>query len=383
MNYLFICGSVEPTYCGIGKYTGKVARMLQHNNFEVQYLTDYVQNDINNNINKNSDSFSGRIHYFNSKKAGLVSIYKLVKSTNPDVVNIEHQTFGKNFSDCLFGLTCKLAYSKVKVINTIHEFNHFSTLGKIRLSVNGLFADRLVFSDTNQLKKFKAFTRNIFANKSISTIVGSGVDMCLTNFDTPEFSDKTLNIVFHGFIQEAKGLHFILEALAQFTKPFTLTIIGEFKVLLQSNTQDDVLMYQKKCLDIIERNPVLQSSVLVTGDVDPTSKAFQDFLLNKELAIFPFLDSVTLRRTSFVNTLINSKCNFVSTFDADVSEPVLESVKGIEASADSILHFLNTYSNLTPPQKQELNIKQLALRNYLLPKNTKEQIVQDMSKFAR
>lgn len=220
-KYLMVCGSIAPTYCGVGKFAARMVSLLQKNGINVTYLTNTVQVD----LNKNQDSLlEVKTFTANLRKNGLLSLFRLVRSQKPDICNFQYQSFGRNYFDSIFPLIVKLASPKAIKVVTIHEYSVFSNLGKARLSLAMWFADRVLFSDSHQL--VEACKNNSWlSSKSAVIFIGPGSDKFLSSFSYPKF-ESTLNLGFHGLIQPGKGLDVLVDALSQFKHPFKLHILG-------------------------------------------------------------------------------------------------------------------------------------------------------------
>jgi glycosyltransferase involved in cell wall biosynthesis len=363
MRTLIICGSKSPTYCGIGKYVNKVINILPLSE-EIIYLTDLEQSDYNS---KDHNVIKDVITYqYNLKKFNLFLPFKLINlafKIKPDRVIIHHQTFKKNYLDVFFNLFIKIGYYKVKTINVIHEFRHFSKVGKLRLVLAGLFSERILFSDISQKNDYNRFTNNIFTNKTKTTLIGNTNNNTLESYQLQDYNNSEIHIGYHGYIQPPKGLHLLLEALIDYKLPFKLHILGSFEKMLDNDVSGEVAEYNKVCEALIDGNETLHQSVLIHGDIDPSSQLFKEILKDVDLLIFPFIDYLTMRRSSFLTTVAASNAIAISTFSSEFSDPELAVFGGIEPSKDSILKYLNQYSAL---DKKNIQQKQIDIKNSVL-----------------
>ncbi len=383
MNYLFICGSITPTYCGIGKYVNKVISCFP-SSVNVFYLANKEQSEYNQfdeTVTKKYTVIESNLRKMSLKS--LVELYKLTKKIKPEIVNIQHQTFAKNYFDSIFNLIVKLANPKTKTINTIHEFEHFGKLGKVRLALAGLFSNKILFSDPRQEKLYNIFTRNFFKNKTKVTIIGNNVNNQLTsyelNYEPSSPNNSVLNLGYHGFIQPAKGVFELLEALNNYNGEFKLYILGEFKPLLNYETKSEVIEYQQKCLNLINSNQKLKKNVIITGDIDPSSQQFKQILEQVDLLVFPFQDYCTMRRSSFFGALLASNSLAFSSYKEGISEKELQVFQGISNTFESILDFLNKFHILDNSSKQEIYKQQLSFKNNLANNESeRERIKQDL-----
>ncbi len=366
MKYLMICGSQVPTYCGIGMYAAKLVRILQKNKVDVEYLTNYRQAE----YNIYSEKIEVKTHKASLIKFGLKSIFKTAYKNKPEIVNIQYQTFGGNLFDCLFPLAVKFGSFKTKIISTIHNFDELKFIEKVKIIIAGFLSQKIIFSDKRQLTEFNNFTKGFFKIKLDTLFIGQALNLTSDDFGYPVFNQKVLNICFHGYIEPQKGFHYLLQALSKTKQKYKLHILADFRprVKFKHNNLGNILDYQKKWYNFIESNPDLKKNTIIYGDVDPSNPKFKEILKKVELAIFPFTDYLTCRRSSLMSTFLNSNVTVVSTFKKDESEDFLSSLGGITPSSYSIQKFIEKYSRMSLEQKKNLSQKQTALKKYLISK---------------
>jgi glycosyltransferase involved in cell wall biosynthesis len=370
MKYLMICGSQAPTYCGIGKYTAKLVNLLQKNNTEVEYLTNYRQAE----YNIYDEKLDVKTHKGSLMKFGLKTLFKIIINTKPDIVNIQYQTFGQNLFDGFFPLIIKLANFKTKIISTIHNFDELNLIEKTRVVFASIFSKKIIFADRRQLVGFNNFTRGFFKSKLETLFTGRPSDFNPEDFITPNFNQKTLHICFHGYIEPQKGFHYLLQALTKIRQKYKLHILSDFRPYIKHRNLGKILDYQKRWFNFIENTPELKQNTFIYGDIDPSNPKFKRILKKIELAIFPFTNFLTFRRSSLMNTLLNSNAIVISTFKKDESEDVLTSLGGINPSSYSIQKFIEKYSKMSLDQKRELSKKQINLKKYLTSEQLEKEV---------
>jgi hypothetical protein len=375
MKYAIISASAQPTYCGIGKFSSKITSILLKNNYDVIYLTNLIQNDFDSK-SKNLEITPTKGNLLNF---GIKDLYSFVKKNKPDYVNIQYQSFHKNYADILFPIVAKIANPRSKIISTIHEFEHFSLLGRIRQVIPMISSDKILFSDKKQMLFALPYTLNLIKNKSKIIEIGPSVKNHLKTYDKNLIHHpKHLHIGFHGHIQPTKGLHFLLDALENYNKPFTLHVLGSFNTLLYHSNSREIKNYHTNLLKQIENNPNLKKNIIVYGDISPESKRFQDILSLAELMIFPFTDSLSIRRSSLFNAFMSSNCIIASTRNPIYTEKTLSSIIEILPSSKSIEHFLNEYSNWTSDTKNHIFQEQNKLKYIYLSKDFEKEILESL-----
>ncbi len=366
-----VSGSVAPTYCGIGRLTGKLVAVLQEKGEEVLYLTNNIQKE----INPQATQIKVKIVRGSLLSFGLNDIYSSVREFKPQIINFQYQTFGKNYWDAFFPLVAKFGFNKIKVTVTIHEFEGFTMKGKLRMVLPILLADKVLFSDQNQMESACKFFNQFLLKKCLSEKSNTFfiTQSSKKKFKIPGFNERKLHLAFHGYIQPPKGLDLLLSALVDFKPPFHLHLLSDFRLLLNYSNAPEIKDYQEKCHKIMLQGNLSQS-VTVYGDIDPNSSKFRDVLSRVELAIFPFKDFVTLRRTSLINVLMNSDSLVASTYKEGLSDPLLSSLLSFQPNIESLKEFLTKYQAFSISQKKELAKQQLAIREKMSEKSAKEQL---------
>ena len=375
MKYAFICASAEPTYCGPGKFSAKLTRLLQNHDAEVVYLTSEYQRD----YHAASAQLSVTPEKGRLLEGGVLDVFKFVRKHRPDIVNIQYQSFHQNYADIFYPLAAKLAHPKTKTIATIHEFEHFSLLGRLRQVLPMLTSSRILFSDRRQMVKALPYTLQLVRRKSSVIAVGPSVKPQLKTYARQfTHNPKHLHLAFHGFVQPLKGLEYLLEALARFEHPFTLHLIGKLTPILEYNIHDSVTEYQRQIQRQIETSPRLKKNVRIYGDIDPNSARFVEILSRTELAVFPFRDGVSHRRSSLMNTLMNTNALVAATYDEKYSDSELDSILPLEYSSKAILDFLRDYITWDNARYQAVYSRQRALKEYFLSEKFQESLYRQL-----
>ena len=378
MKYALICGSLPPTYCGIGQLMPKITRILQNRGHSVVYLTDYEQPEFaphNQNILAGIPITRARLR----TPGGWRELYDFIRTQKPDVTVIQYQTFARNYLDGFFPWVAALAYPPTKIISTIHEFETFTQKGRLRQIPAFLGSHKILFADNLQFQTSLPYTHNLHQKKSEVLCFGHTAKQHLSKFKTkPKTSSARLELAYHGFIQPAKGLLPLLEALKDFRAPYHLHILGALEPLLDYGTVTEVRRYQAKIRDFLTAYPTVAKAVTIYGDTDPSTRSFQKILGQVELAVFPFRDGLTARRSSFLNTFLNSNAIVASSRNR-FSESYLEPILNCGTTAAQINRFLVEYTELDTTAKQEIYAKQLTLRKWFLDSARKTDIYRQLS----
>ncbi len=375
MKYAIVCGSAEPTYCGVGKFSAKMTKILQKRGVEVVYLTSNYQRD----YHEASGDLTVTPETGHLLKGGWLDLWRFVRKHRPDILNLQYQSFHQNYFDVLYPLVVKLANWNTKVVSTVHEFEHFSELGRWRQVPTMLLSDRILFSDKRQMVTAIPYTAGLIKNKSEVVEVGPSVKSQLMEYARkPKHNPKHLHIAFHGFIQPLKGMEFLLAALENFDHPYTLHLLGKFEPILDYNIHDEVNQYQVGLKEKIENNPWLKDNIKIYGDVDPNSEKFTKILEQAELAIFPFRDGVSHRRSSLFNTFMASNAIVAATFDKTYSDESLWPIIPLGYTSQSISDFLNEYVHWDTKKRNQVYQDQKNLKEGFLSPEFEDAIYQQL-----
>ena len=350
----------------------KFIEVLQARGIEVVYLTDTAQPE---HAPHNTDLPEGvEVNYANLRRGlGIRDLFDFVCRTRPEIVLLQYQTFARNYLDGFFPWVIQLASPRTKVISMIHEFAGYSQKGRLRQLPALLASDRILFSDKTQLETSLPYSHHWHESKSKTLIFGHTSGSTLSKFNAKPTSTKPLSLAYHGFIQPAKGLLELLEALADFSTPYTLHILGTLEPLLDYGTLDEVTAYQQKVRNFLNTHPQVQARTILHGDVSPASPEFQSILREVELGIFPFQDGLTARRSSFLNTLLNSNALLASNCTS-LTDEHLSSILNCGGASSEILDFLNDYTHWSQSQRQAHYQAQLELKRFLLSEELRQKM---------
>ena len=381
MNYAIICGSLPPTYCGIGQLMPKFIRILQERGDKVFYLTDTEQPEYapdNADLPPDVTVVRGPVR----TGLGWRKVYEFVRETQPEIVLIQYQTFARNYGDGFFPWVVQLAAPRAKIVSMIHEFAGYTRQGRLRQVPALLGSDRLLFSDASQLRTSLPYTRALHEAKSSVLVFGHTSGTSVEPFRSEFVSKQPLTLAYHGFIQPAKGLLPLLEALARFKTPYRFHILGALEPLLDYGTADEVVAYQRTIQNFLDKHPQVARQTVLHGDISPSSTEFREILSAVELALFPFQDGLTGRRSSFLNTLMNSHALLAGNRTPE-TDTHLHSILDCGGTREQILEFLRTYATWGSLEKQRVYEEQLVLRRSLSTARLAETIYRQLTASPR
>jgi uncharacterized membrane protein len=174
VDILFISPSYPPNYCGVGKFTSQIIRILEKNNHNCYLIT---------NKHQNNENFTDRINgvskfsLIDINLTNLPNIIKAIYKIKPKTINIQYNSveFKRNLFPNFLPILLKIFFPNIIIQVTIHEFYIFTRLGKLRNFISTLVANKIFFSDFQQLNSYNKFTKNIFEQKTNILPLGANI----------------------------------------------------------------------------------------------------------------------------------------------------------------------------------------------------------------
>lgn len=295
----FISGSYPPIRCGIGDYTQRLARALTEQGVQVRVITS--KEGV-------SGARDGEVIILPLVRdwtmRALPEILASLRANLPDLVNLQYPTqrYGRQpFVNVLPAfLRARLG---IPVITTIHEFSTYRLPGKLRVGLSLLTSQRVIVTDHINLRQIaRAFP--FFRSKLRHAPIGANIEPMLREFDRQYqrahygATDSDVVLAYFGFISPSKGIETLLQAFALAQRERS-----ELRLLLIANreaAEPRYADYHRK----IERTLAalhLDDRICWTGYVAP--RAVSEYLASADLAILPFDDGASLRRTTLLSAL--------------------------------------------------------------------------------
>jgi glycosyltransferase involved in cell wall biosynthesis len=314
MKILIISPSTMPTYCGVGKFTDKISNYLLETNNEILVLgqtNQKLKSKLDVEIKYSIELLD--LNFKNSK-----TLIRRIKDFNPDVIILQFNSaeIGKNIYLNFLPSILKIKGIKSQLISVIHEFKTFTYKGKVRNLAPMLLSDKIYFSDQMNLDEAIKFCP-LIKNKSEVIKIGpqTGGNYLLPTIEKNNdiinkiIGKKKLKIGFHGLIQPKNNIKSIIESLNQLNLnnvDFEFHILGDFKPLINyGEMQNEVIEFQNSSLEMLKEYNLFNKTI-IHGDIDPFDTQFMDIAKALDIAIFPDVDGITSRRTSFWNLFVQS-----------------------------------------------------------------------------
>lgn len=287
MKLLIITDTFPPDVCGIGDYTYHLADEIYKLNNDVTVLTK-IENT------NHSEPFKV-YNTINSWSAlSFSKIKKCIDELNPDIIHIQYPNIKSMGYYLLPFLINIIAKYRGKVVITIHEHTHKTSIGKLANLIAVFFANIVFITEVNYKKAFRYFNSNIQLLPVLSNIPKSS----LTETEK-QLVKQSLNIgnrklvSYFGFIVDHKGVDLIFEACNP----------EEHYILVIGDTTKFRSEYSKKIENILLSDK-WKNSAKSTGFIRENDVA--NFLAASDVCIFPFKKGLGERNASFNAALIQN-----------------------------------------------------------------------------
>jgi polysaccharide biosynthesis protein PslF len=299
-----VSGTLAPMRCGIGDYTTRLAHVLsQQPNITLSVIASRDANaQADFSVYPIATTWGWR---------DLLPILQTLNELKPDVVHYQYPTAVYKrrllitFLPVLVTLFSLLKFRRPpRAVATIHEYASFTKIGKIRIWLMALQTTRLiaVSPDTAHALRFLRFL-----GKRVTVIpLGSN----LSDDTPPEYaqnpaewrtrhniSQSTPVLAYFGFVSPSKGLDTLVEAFGQLQTDAQLLFIAE-----QPDSNAEFAGYYKKLEELINKSGKGEKIKWTGFAPDPDVAAY---LQSATIAVLPFDDGVSTRRTSLVAALLN------------------------------------------------------------------------------
>lgn len=379
-DILFITPSYPPTYCGIGNFTFSLVEILRKNQKNVFVVSNQHQK-LEKKIDKNKDDLQFQNSKIDLNFSNIFKVVSIIKSIKPKIINIQYCSLeaGRSPFLTILAIIIKLKFPKINLQLTIHEFDNYTFLGKLKYTLAMFFANKVFFSGKKQILSADKFSFNLI-NKRFKIILITNTVSINNPIDSTKNLvrkiNKPVNICFHGLIQPKNGLEYLLYAISDMNRDeYKLNILGDFSLLIDyGNKSEEVKDYQEKLRNFIEEKKL---SVQIFGDIDPSSKRFKDVLNGSDIFIVPDIEGLTSRRTSFWNVFLQSKILALVSYTENESEDLFKDHLIIfkPKSSEEIYNKIKEVIEFDDIKLKEVYQNQQKLREKYSPENLEQQIV--------
>lgn len=305
LSILLLVPTFPPDQCGVGDYTYQLALHLHGRGHRVTVLgtrRDAPPPDV---------PFEFLPLVSNWHFPDVQTILDLVAERRPDVVHIQYHNEDYDRVEMIstLPLCLKETLPGTRVVTTLHNTRSFTFAPRLTMGVLLRFSDWLVV--TNDADRDVLVQEYPLHAHKHSVVPAAGGMPCPPGLLAARDAHRArlrrelglakgdMLLAYFGFINEEKGLESLLHAMAALQRaafPARLLLVGG----LHSDREAAVSPYHQKILATIQELGV-GSSIHVTGYLDGDSASRH--LLAADLAVLPFRDGLTTKRSSFLSVL--------------------------------------------------------------------------------
>lgn len=303
---LLVVPTFPPDQCGVGDYTYQLALHLHAAGHRVVVLS--TQRAAPPTVPVPFD-FRPLIH--NWHFPDMKTVLDVVHDVHPDVVHIQYHNEDYDAVEMISALPLcvRESHPEALVVSTLHNVRSFTFAPRISMSVFLRFSDWLVI--TNEGDRDLLLRDHPSHAHKYSVVPAAGGLPCpagiLAQRDALRaqvrgelgLGPRDFLLGYFGFINEEKGIESLLYALRDLRAtgfPAHLLLVGG----LHSDREAEFSEYQASLLRMIE-SLGLQPAVTMTGYLEPDEASRR--LVGLDLAVLPFRDGLTTKRSSFLSVL--------------------------------------------------------------------------------
>lgn len=301
MQVWFVSGTAPPIHCGIGDYTHKLALALAEQGAVISVLTSRAGIAASN---ERKVAVLPLVSQWNT--AARAEILAQLQLARPQVVNVQYPTqlYGRDLTINLLPAFIR-RQTRIPVITTIHEFSTFRWLGKLRIGLSGVTSNRVIVTDQTNLCQIESMFP-FLKTKLDHVPIGANIEPQLAQFNRAQqrahygAAESDIVLAYFGFISPSKGLETLLPAfaLAQRAHPALRLLL-----VADRHAADPIYAdYHRKIENMIDQL-ASRERVYWTGYVSPAQVSA--FLASADLAVLPFTDGASLRRTTMISCLMH------------------------------------------------------------------------------
>jgi glycosyltransferase involved in cell wall biosynthesis len=293
-----VTGSWPPIKCGVGDFCRRLALEMSRQGAPVAVITDGGAQA------QPGDAVTVHAKIPHWGPSALPAVLRAVAAARPNVVNLHYPTVNYHrlsLVDLLpFAVRTLL---RVPVVTTVHEFSTFRRLGRGRVAQMVRSSAAAIVPDIENAR----LLRQIFSARGdqIAHIpLGPPIEPSLpVGFDrfawrrTHDLDPQSLLLVYFGFVSPSKGVDTLLQAYAQL--PSNLNV----QLCLLTDREPSAPQYADyhrhiaaQVDDLAQTHPIRWTGYL-------PADAVSAWLAAADLAVLPFADGASLRRTTLLTCI--------------------------------------------------------------------------------
>jgi rfaE bifunctional protein nucleotidyltransferase chain/domain len=303
---LLVVPTFPPDQCGVGDYTYQLALHLHQVGHRVVVLSTRRQTPPSVPVPFDFRPLIANWHFPDMK-----TVLDVALEVRPDVVHIQYHNEDYDSVEMISAvpLCLRETLPETLVVSTLHNIRSFTFAPRLTMNVFMRFSDWLVI--TNEADREVLLAEHPEHAHKYSVVPAAGGLPCPAGVrarhselrralrDRLEIGDDTYLLGSFGFINEEKGLESVLLALRELRTsgfPAHLLLVGG----LHSDREAQISPYHQTLLHAIDALG-LRDAVTTTGYLE--ADAASQHLVGLDLAVLPFRDGLTTKRSSFLSVL--------------------------------------------------------------------------------
>ena len=304
LTILIVVPTFPPDQCGVGDYTWQLATQLHRVGHRVTVIS--TQRDAVIDVGFDFRPILSNWHFPDMK-----TILDVIAEIEPDVVHIQYHNEDYDAVEMVSALPLcvRESFPDTLVVATLHNTRSFTFAPRLTMSVFMRFCDWLVL--TNDADRAELLHEHPSQASKYSIIPAAGGMPCPAGVLAERealraalrrelgLGDEVFLLGYFGFVNEGKGIESLLVALRELRSagvPVHLLLIGG----LHSDREAEISPYHERLLRSIDAM-ALGDAVTTTGYL-PADDASRR-LVAIDLAVLPFRDGLTTKRSSFLSVL--------------------------------------------------------------------------------
>jgi glycerol-3-phosphate cytidylyltransferase len=305
LGVLLVVPTFPPDQCGVGDYTYQLATHLHGQGHRVSVLSTWREGP------RREHPFAFLPVLRSWHFPDMQALLDVVRERAPQVVHIQYHNEDYDSVEMIstLPLCLKETCPDVTVVTTLHNTRSFTFAPQLTMGVMLRFSDWLII--TNDADREVLLREHPLHAHKVSVVPAAGGLPCDAALLARRgehraavrrrlgVGDADLLLCYFGFINPEKGLESLLHGLGTLRRQghgARLLLIGG----LHSDREHAVSPYHQELLRLIA-DLGLEAAVTATGYLD--AEAASQHLLAADLAVLPFRDGITTKRSSFLSVL--------------------------------------------------------------------------------
>jgi glycosyltransferase involved in cell wall biosynthesis len=302
MRVCFVSGSYPPVRCGIGDYLHRLAQALVGLGAEVHVITSAGKG-----IEPSESSVRVWPVVQDWSLRSLSVVRDEVRRIGPDIVNIQYPTqcYGRRIAVNLLPAYLR-SILHVPVLTTVHEYATFHHPGRLRIALSALGSTAVILpapENLDLLARRLPCRRSRFHHIPLGANISSELP---ASFDRQaqraSFGARPGDVVvaYFGFISPSKGIETLVEAMGKALSSLPQPRLRLLLIASKEPTDPSYAVYHRRVRELVEGS-VPADRMHWTGYA--SSEDVSAWLASADMAVFPFVDGASPRRTTLLAAL--------------------------------------------------------------------------------